>query len=1145
MRSTSGLAALAACLLASGFAHGADVIRRSVTSRSYEISLPSDSSRFNLPGQWIRPGSVLAVFIADRADSPNVGDGADTLRAGIDFELENTDGILRIKRPLPAGRLRIGYEIVPLAIGRVFQVSIPVDTTRAGEAPVPPRPAGPLDAPTSRGARLDIRGSKTVSLEFGSAQDLTVQQSLDVSLTGEVVPGVSVRGVLSDRQTPLQPEGRTTELTDLDRIFLQVDGPGASMTLGNFELHGPAGLFTAYDRQLEGVRIQGKRGPGQASLVAATIPGVYTTIDFLGQEGKQGPYLIRPAGASYDAVAIAGSERVWVDGELLVRGEDRDYLIDYAASTVTFTGRRIITGASRITVDLQLSSQPYRRNAYAAVAGWGTAVAQNGRGLGVRATLLAEHDDRSSPIGGPLTPAEREILRQAGDSLTTGLGSGVDCGAIGHGDYTWVEADSLHTPFLRFVGDSLGTCRVRFENVGERKGDYADSLLSGRTIYHYVGIRRGRFLPGRAVPLPSRQDLVDVVGFYGGPQGLRFEMEAAGSIKDPNTYSSINDANHEGGALRLHLARDAAPVRAAGLALGRWGIELESRDLDPKFQPLGRVDPGWYGYDWGIATSRLAGGNRRRSATLRNEPGLGFALEGAYETISNRRDLEGARSRFNLRRTGRVAGSFDHSRAATRDRATGVEISGNRGVDAATLGLNLTRAETSVAFRREDSAQGKGRARTGLGFDEWRESAAWLLGDRRGRLEVSRADRQNRDLGGEGRTPGDRSRTYEAHAAISPVGRLLDARYSRRDVFEHGGGTARSDIAGILWSQEEGQGRFSQQFRADLTTSQTDSRRKVIQYAGPGRGSYDSLGVYVGTGDYDVVLVPIGTSSLERRLDGSWRLELAPGRAESGGTETGGGIGRLWTTSQWILYASFSARTGGSAALFWRDLPSLLLARKEGVPLARHRVRAEASALPSARWLSPQVRIEHEKAESQAFQNVQSRTSSDLIAATLRSNPDPAWTFEQELQIDRDEEITRLLNGAGGAGSIGSNGWNSSQLRLGGWFRPSGQWTLRFGALGRLRDRLPGSQRYRIYQAAPGVQWLAAKGTRIDVEATHTWVEGPTGAYHGLETAGWEARGNLAIRLRSFLDATAVWNLLTTTNGAQRSSMRAELRATF
>ena len=90
-----------------------------------------------------------------------------------------------------------------------------------------------------------------------------MRQSLDVVLAGEILPGVSVRGVLSDRETPLQTDGRTTELTDLDRLYLQVEGPGASMTLGDFALRGPPGLYA--------VRLPpGNRSPWRSDLIVLT-----------------------------------------------------------------------------------------------------------------------------------------------------------------------------------------------------------------------------------------------------------------------------------------------------------------------------------------------------------------------------------------------------------------------------------------------------------------------------------------------------------------------------------------------------------------------------------------------------------------------------------------------------------------------------------------------------------------------------------------------------------------------------------------------------------------------------------------------------------------------------------------------------------
>ncbi|MBD3161477.1 MAG: hypothetical protein GF346_04660, partial [Candidatus Eisenbacteria bacterium] len=316
---------------------------------------------------------------------------AETLVVGRDLAVDPAEGILRLLRRLDGDTMQVRYEVVPLALPRVFQSVIPPDTAGADMSPIPPSKGRVREIASQ--ARLDLRGSKTISLEIGSGQDLTVRQSLDVALSGTVAPGVEVRGVLSDRETPLQSEGRTTELADLDRVYLQVDGPGAGMTLGDFTHAGPPGLFTAYDRQLEGIRLHGARGPANLVVAAATLPGEFVSLEFLGEEGRQGPYALRAPRESFDAVVLSGSEKVWVDEERMVRGEDRDYVIDYAAATITFTGRRIIHSDSRITVDYQIRSQPYQRNVYVAEAGWGVAEEETGFRFG--ASLLSERDDTS------------------------------------------------------------------------------------------------------------------------------------------------------------------------------------------------------------------------------------------------------------------------------------------------------------------------------------------------------------------------------------------------------------------------------------------------------------------------------------------------------------------------------------------------------------------------------------------------------------------------------------------------------------------------------------------------------------------------------------------------------------------------------
>ncbi len=1102
--------------------------RLPITERAAEFALPADSLRLDLPGRWIRPSTLVVVA------------NGDTLRPGVAYDLEPTEGILEFRDLPDSGRVTIRYESIPLTIGRVFQIPVRLEAGPSPSTVVPPKAGGRREE--SSRARLDLRGSKTVSLEVGSAQDLTVRQSLDVNLSGEIVSGVSVRGVLSDRGTPLQPEGSTTELSDLDRVLLEVEGPSAGMTLGDFVLRGPAGGFAAFERQLEGVRLHATRSGASGVAAAAKVPGLFFSFEFLGEEGKQGPYSLRPPAAPIEAVIVAGSERIWIDGELLVRGDDRDYSIDYAASTVTFSGRRIITRSSRIAVDCQVSAQPYQRQAYSGELRWARAAGERGWDVGLTASYYTERDDRSSPIGGPLTDEEKASLREAGDSLTVDLESGVECGAVGSGDYIVIEADELQPVHFRYVGVGEGTCKVRFDEVGDGRGDYADStLIGGERIYQYLGPRRGRFLPGRAVPRPSRRDLVDLAVVGGGLGGFRYDLELAGSLDDPNTYSSLDDGDRTGGALRARVSRAAEVLRVADRNLGTWGVEMALLERDDRFRSPGRVDPAWFGYEWGVDGERLETGLSRRIALLRHEPGAGFSLEGGIETLGNRRDLDASRRRFKLQRSGRIFGNAEWSRTTTEDRAESMLTRGEREVDGFRVGARVGRFEAGGAYSQESTERGEGDARSGSRFDEWQASATMRWNQEKGRIVLTRSDRADETIQGSTRQDAGRAVTWDLQAVDARPGRALEGRFIRRRLDLPGGGDARNDAANLIWTAQSVSGRIGHQLRADLATEETEERIKLIEFVGVGRGRYDSLGVYVGTGDYEVVLKPSGVKRLERAMEASWRLDLAPGRGGAG-EPAGQALDRLWKSSQWLLYLTSAARTAGSATDFWRDLPSLLAGRVSGVPLSSIRIRGEASALPESRIASPRLRFEQERSRSAQYQGIQSRKARDLVSFSVRSAPGKGWTLEQEMLGDREEEWTRREE-APSQESV--SGWRSLRARSSAWLRVGGEWTLRSSASLRRRKRAGAEETILVGQLSPGVQWSAPPRARLDLSATRTWLDEGALEIPGLEKPGWTMRGQISIRLKDYLDATTQIDLDDPDRGRSVAGGRAELRASF
>ena len=82
----------------------------------------------------------------------------------------------------------------------------------------------PSSAPS--GSALAVNGNKTLAVDFGSTQDAALRQSLDLSLSGRIAPGVEITGVLSDRDTPISAEGTTQDLQSLDRVAAGVLSAG-------------------------------------------------------------------------------------------------------------------------------------------------------------------------------------------------------------------------------------------------------------------------------------------------------------------------------------------------------------------------------------------------------------------------------------------------------------------------------------------------------------------------------------------------------------------------------------------------------------------------------------------------------------------------------------------------------------------------------------------------------------------------------------------------------------------------------------------------------------------------------------------------------------------------------------------------------
>ncbi len=400
-------------------------------------------------------------------------------------------------------------------------------------------------------AGLNTLGSITRGITIGSNQNAVVNSELDLQITGKLNDKIGIRASIQDANIPTQEGGYSQSLDEFDQIFIELYGDSWNIRAGDVDLQNNNTYFGRFTKKVQGISLGGTFTHEDGSKTSAyasgaLVRGVFQRSQFQGQEGNQGPYkLVGPNGELFILI-VSGSERVYVNGLLLKRGENEDYVIDYNAGEIKFNPTYPINANMRITVEYQFTDQNYTR-----FIGYGGGQYE-AETFKVGAYVYSESDAKNQPLQQSLTEEQVSILVAAGDNTDLMNAPSAVPDTFSDNKILYRKEDLNGTEIFVFSNNPEDELfNVRFSLVGDNMGNYIISDESAiARIFEYIppvdGVPQGNYDPIIRLRAPEKIQLGGVFGSYQPNEKTNVDFEITGSINDVNLFSNIDNDNNDG-----------------------------------------------------------------------------------------------------------------------------------------------------------------------------------------------------------------------------------------------------------------------------------------------------------------------------------------------------------------------------------------------------------------------------------------------------------------------------------------------------------------------------------------------------------------------------------------------------------------------